>query len=75
MFQIKLKNIFTRVLKGHIAVALSDIKKRKMDIILIKLQEKVSILLVLIIVMELVMELEHFLMFMKDHKEYQKITM
>ena len=31
----KIKTIFTRVLKGHIAVVLSDIKKRKMDIILI----------------------------------------
>ena len=37
----KIKDIFTRVLKGHIAVALSNIKKEKMDIILIKLLEKV----------------------------------
>ena len=32
------KNIFTRVLKGHIAVALSNIKT-EMDIILIKLRK------------------------------------
>ena len=40
----KIKDIFTRVLKGHIAVTLSNIKKRRMGTILIKLPEKVSTL-------------------------------
>ena len=46
----KTKDIFTRVLKGHISVALSNINKEKYGQILIKLLEKVSIQLVLTIV-------------------------
>ena len=56
----EIKNIFTRVLKGHIAVALSNINKEKNGHNIDKIARKVLILLALIIVMELDMELEHF---------------